>query len=66
MMVIHGGRDYRVPPEEGIATFTALQRKGVQSRFLYFPEENHWVLKPQNSVQWHDEVLGWLNQHTQP
>ncbi len=45
---------------------TALQRKGIDSRFLYFPEENHWVLKPQNSVQWHDEVLGWLNMHTKP
>ena len=66
MMVVHGGRDYRVPLEEGISTFTALQRKGVESKLLYFPEENHWVLKPQNSVQWHDEVLGWLDAHTQP
>ncbi len=64
MLVVHGGRDYRVPLEEGIATFTALQRKGVESKLLYFPEENHWVLKPQNSVQWHEEVLGWLNAHT--
>jgi len=59
-LVIHGGRDYRVPLEQGIATFTALQRKGVASKLLYFPEENHWVLKPQNVVQWHDEVIGWL------
>ncbi|MCF8505601.1 MAG: S9 family peptidase [Caulobacter sp.] len=66
MLVIHGGRDYRVPLEQGIATFTALQRKGVDSKLLYFPEENHWVLKPQNSVQWHDEVLGWLSAHTAP
>ena len=66
MLVIHGGRDYRVPLEQGIATFTALQRKGVESKLLYFPEENHWVLKPQNSVQWHDEVLGWLDAHTAP
>ena len=64
MLVVHGGKDYRVPLEEGIATFTALQRKGVPSKFLYFPEENHWVLKAQNSVQWHDEVLGWLDQWT--
>ncbi len=63
-LVIHGGKDYRVPLEQGIATFTALQRKGVPSKFLYFPEENHWVLKAQNSVQWHDEVLGWLDQWT--
>lgn len=66
MLVVHGGRDYRVPLEEGISTFTALQRKGVESKLLYFPEENHWVLKPQNSVQWHDEVLGWLDAHTKP
>ena len=62
-LVIHGGRDFRVPLEQGIATFTALQRKGVESKFLYFPEENHWVLKAQNSVQWHDEVMAWLNKH---
>ncbi|MFZ5670634.1 MAG: prolyl oligopeptidase family serine peptidase [Pseudomonadota bacterium] len=64
MLVIHGALDYRVPLEEGIGAFTALQRKGIESRFLYFPNENHWVLKPQNSVQWHDEVLGWLDRHT--
>jgi len=63
MLVIHGDRDYRVPPEQGIATFTALQRRGIESRLLYFPDENHWVLKPANSVQWHAEVLGWLDRH---
>ncbi|HVY90898.1 MAG TPA: prolyl oligopeptidase family serine peptidase, partial [Hyphomonadaceae bacterium] len=65
-MVIHGGHDYRVPLEEGISTFTALQRKGIDSKLLYFPEENHWVLKPQNSVQWHDEVLAWLKKYAPP
>jgi dipeptidyl aminopeptidase/acylaminoacyl peptidase len=64
MLVVHGGKDFRVPVEEGIATFTALQRKGIPSKLLYFPDENHWVLKAQNSVQWHDEVLGWLDQWT--
>ena len=63
MLVIHGQLDYRIPVEQGIALFTALQRKGVESKFLYFPDENHWVLKPQNSVQWHDTVNGWLKQH---
>lgn len=63
-LVVHGGQDFRVPLEEGIATFTALQRKGVPSKLLYFPNENHWVLKAQNSVQWHDEVLKWLDQWT--
>jgi dipeptidyl aminopeptidase/acylaminoacyl peptidase len=63
MLVIHGERDYRVPYAQGIATFTALQRRGVESRFLYFPDENHWILKPANSLQWHAEVLGWLDRH---
>ena len=63
MLVIHGQLDYRIPVEQGIALFSALQRKGVDSKFLYFPDENHWVLKPQNSVQWHDTVNGWLKQH---
>ena len=61
MLVIHGGRDYRVPLEQGLSAFTALQRQGIPSEFLYFPDENHWVLKPQNSIQWHETVLGWLD-----
>ncbi len=61
-LVIHGQLDYRVSDIEGLAMFTALQRRGIPSRLLYFPDENHWVLKPQNSVQWHDTVLGWLAQ----
>ncbi len=64
MMVIHGGQDFRVVETQGLGTFTALQRKGIPSKLLYFPEENHWVLRPANSVQWHDEVLGWLDQWT--
>lgn len=61
MLVIHGELDYRVPVTQGIATFTALQRRGIPSRFLYFPDENHWVLQPANSILWHDTVLAWLN-----
>ena len=64
MLVIHGGLDYRVVDTQGMSTFTALQRRGIPSKFLYFPDENHWVLKPQNSIQWHETVLGWLNQWT--
>jgi dipeptidyl aminopeptidase/acylaminoacyl peptidase len=63
MLVVEGGRDYRVPLEEAISTFTVLQRQGVESKFLYFPDENHWVLKPQNSVLWHDTVFDWLDGH---
>ncbi|MCF7222391.1 alpha/beta hydrolase family protein [Marilutibacter chinensis] len=63
MLVIHGQLDFRIPVEQGLAAFTALQRQGIESKFLYFPDENHWVLKPQNSVQWHDTVNDWLKQH---
>jgi dipeptidyl aminopeptidase/acylaminoacyl peptidase len=62
MLVIHGGKDYRVVDTQGIATFTLLQRKGIPSKFLYFPDENHWVLKPANTLQWHETVIGWLDQ----
>lgn len=63
MLVIHGGNDYRVPVEQGIATFTALQRRGIESQFLHFPNENHWVLAPRSSLLWHDTVLGWLDHY---
>lgn len=63
MLVIHGQQDFRIPLEQGLAAFTALQRKGIDSKFLYFPDENHWVLKPDNSILWHDTVNGWLKQH---
>jgi dipeptidyl aminopeptidase/acylaminoacyl peptidase len=61
MLVVHGGRDYRVVDTQGLSTFTALQRLGIPSRLLYFPDESHWVLKPANSVQWHEAVLAWLD-----
>jgi dipeptidyl aminopeptidase/acylaminoacyl peptidase len=60
-LVVHGGRDFRVVATEGLSTFTALQRLGIPSKLLYFPDENHWVLKPQNSILWHETVLGWLD-----
>ena len=61
MLVVHGGRDYRIVDSQGMSSFTALQRLGIPSQFLYFPDENHWVLKPANSIQWHETVLGWLD-----
>ncbi len=64
MLVIHGQLDFRVPYSQGVAAFTALQRRGVPSRLLIFPNENHWVLKPANSIQWHREVEKWLDQWT--
>ena len=63
MLVVQGEKDYRVPVDQGLSTFTALQRKGIDSKLLYFPDENHWVLKPQNSILWHDTVNAWLKQH---
>lgn len=63
MLVIHGMKDFRVPFEQGIAAFTALQRRGIASKFLWYPDENHWILKPQNSLQWHHAVNDWLHQH---
>jgi dipeptidyl aminopeptidase/acylaminoacyl peptidase len=65
-LVIHGARDYRVVDTQGLATFNALQRRGVPSRLLYYPNENHWVLKPANSIQWHDIVLDWIDRWTAP
>ena len=64
ILVVHGGKDYRVVETQGMATFTAAQRRGIPSEFLHFPDENHWVLKPQNSILWHHTVLGWLDRWT--
>ncbi|WP_293940712.1 S9 family peptidase [Sphingomonas sp.] len=65
-LVITGEKDFRIPYTQGIAAYTALQRKGIPSRLVVFPDENHWVLKPKNSVQWYGEVLGWMNRWTAP
>ncbi len=64
MLVLHGSRDFRVPIEQGLATFSALQREGVESRFVHVPDENHWVLKPRNWVDWQQEILDWTAEHT--
>jgi dipeptidyl aminopeptidase/acylaminoacyl peptidase len=64
MLVIHGALDYRVVDTQGLSTFTALQRRGVPSKLLYFPDENHWVLQPHNSILWHETVLGWIHRWT--
>ncbi len=64
LLVVHGDKDFRIPSEQGIAAFTAAQRRGIPSKFLHFPDENHWVLKPHNSVLWHDTVNDWLKQWT--
>ena len=64
MLVVHGANDFRVPLGQGLAAFTALQRQGIPSQFLYFPDENHWILKPANSIQWHRTVEAWLARWT--
>jgi dipeptidyl aminopeptidase/acylaminoacyl peptidase len=64
MLVIHGQLDYRVPYEQGLSVYTALQRRGIPSELLYFPDENHWVLKPANSIEWYDTTIRWLNRWT--
>jgi len=61
MLVVQGDQDFRIPTTQGLGTFTALQRQGVPSKLLVFPDENHWVLKPANSVLWHHTVLDWLD-----
>jgi len=61
MLVIHGALDFRVADTQGLGTFNALQRLGIPSKLLYFPDENHWVLKPHNSILWHETVISWLD-----
>jgi dipeptidyl aminopeptidase/acylaminoacyl peptidase len=61
ILLTYGALDYRVPYLQGLAAFTALQRRGVESRFLYFPDEHHWILKPANTLQWYRTVFDWLD-----
>ena len=64
-LIIHGELDYRIPFAEAQQLFTTLQRKGIPSKLLYFPDEGHWVLKPANSELWHKTVFGWLAEYLQ-
>ena len=61
MLVVTGEKDFRIPYTQGIAAFTALQRRDIPSKLVVFPDENHWVLKPKNSIQWYGEVFGWMD-----
>mgnify|MGYP001811868552 FL=1 len=63
MLVIHGDKDYRVPIGEGLRLWYDLQKTGVPSKFLYFPDENHWVLTPGNATVWYETVLAFLAEH---
>jgi dipeptidyl aminopeptidase/acylaminoacyl peptidase len=62
IMVVQGGKDYRVPTEQGLQAFQAAQLRGIKSKFLYLPDENHWVLKPQNAILWQREFFDWLKE----
>ena len=62
IMIIQGGKDYRVPPGQGLAAFQAAQLLGIKSKLLYFPEENHWILTAQNGLVWQREFFGWLEE----
>jgi dipeptidyl aminopeptidase/acylaminoacyl peptidase len=62
ILIIQGGKDYRVPIGQGQEAFQAAQLKGIKSRFLFFPDENHWVLKPQNAIVWQNEFYKWLKE----
>lgn len=63
-LVIHGEKDFRIPYSQSLATFTALQRQDIESKLLIFPDENHWINKPQNGVQWHNNVFSWIKKYT--
>ena len=65
MLIVQGGKDFRVPEGQAFQLFTALQRRGVKSKMLYFPDKGHWVLKPQNSQLWYKTVLEWLDEHSE-
>ncbi len=66
MLILHGERDFRVPVTEALQMFTALQRQGIPSKLVTFPNENHWILKPANSAFWHTTVFEWLASYLKP
>ncbi len=65
-LIIHGQNDLRVPVGQAFELFRTLQTKGIESRLIYYPDENHWVLKPNNSLYWYDEVEKWMAQFAEP
>jgi dipeptidyl aminopeptidase/acylaminoacyl peptidase len=66
LLVIHGGKDFRVPEGQGMEAFGTAQLRGIPSRFLYFPNEGHWILKPQNAVLWQRVFFDWLGRTLKP
>jgi dipeptidyl aminopeptidase/acylaminoacyl peptidase len=64
MLVIHGEQDFRVPYDQGLAAFSYMQRNNIPSELLVFPDENHWILNPDNLQQWYGKVLSWMDRWT--
>jgi dipeptidyl aminopeptidase/acylaminoacyl peptidase len=62
-LILHGEKDYRVPVTQGFEYYSTLKLKGVPTRLVYFPEENHWILRPQNSRLWYGEFFAWLDKY---
>nr|WP_237732710.1 S9 family peptidase [Shewanella schlegeliana] len=65
-LVIHGQLDYRVPVGQGFELFRTLQTRGVESKMIYFPDENHWIMKPNNSIYWYNQVEDWMTRFAEP
>ncbi len=65
-LIIHGQLDYRVPVGQAFELFRTLQHRGIDSRLIYFPDENHWILKPNNSMYWYDQVRTWIGEYAEP
>src|SRR5215472_15865483 len=63
VLVLQGELDYRVPATQGLELYGVLKARGVPARLVHYPDENHWVLKPRNSLHWYGEFLGWLRRH---
>jgi dipeptidyl aminopeptidase/acylaminoacyl peptidase len=63
LLVIHGANDFRVPATQALELYGLLRAKGVEARLVHYPDENHWILKPRNSLHWYGEFLGWLARH---
>jgi dipeptidyl aminopeptidase/acylaminoacyl peptidase len=62
IMIVHGGKDFRVPLGQSLEAFQAAQLRGIKSKFVYFPEENHWILSAQNALVWQKEFFKWLDE----
>jgi dipeptidyl aminopeptidase/acylaminoacyl peptidase len=65
-LVIHGQLDYRVPVGQAFELFRTLQHRDVDSRLIYYPDENHWILKPNNSLYWYEQVRDWIGRYAEP